>query len=93
MLENRTLEIIIIAVVVLLLFGAKRLPDAARGLGKSLRIFKSEVNAMKTDAGQPAPVTPKSIDSAVAAPNTAASEGAEVAGEPKASDPMITAQF
>jgi sec-independent protein translocase protein TatA len=66
MLENRGLEIIIIAVVVLLLFGAKRLPDSARALGKSLRILKSEVGAMKSDeptapAGppaRPAPTTP-----------------------------------
>jgi sec-independent protein translocase protein TatA len=57
MLENRTLEIIIIAAVVLLLFGAKRLPDTARGLGKSLRIFKSEVNAMKTDSIETATVS------------------------------------
>jgi sec-independent protein translocase protein TatA len=49
MLENRGLEIIILAVVVLLLFGAKRLPDSARALGKSLRILKSEVGAMKSD--------------------------------------------
>ncbi|MBC3841668.1 Sec-independent protein translocase subunit TatA [Streptacidiphilus sp. 4-A2] len=49
MLENRGLEIIILAVIVLLLFGAKRLPDTARALGKSLRILKSEVGAMKTD--------------------------------------------
>ena len=61
MLENRTLEIIIIAAVVLLLFGAKRLPDAARGLGKSLRIFKSEVSAMKTDSAQTTATTPKSV--------------------------------
>ncbi|MFJ7949294.1 Sec-independent protein translocase subunit TatA [Streptomyces sp. NPDC096354] len=54
MLKNRALEIIIIiAAVVLLLFGAKRVPDTARGLGKSLRIFKSEVSAMKTDAAEP----------------------------------------
>ena len=33
----------IIAVLLIVLFGAKRLPDAARSLGKSLRIFKSEV--------------------------------------------------
>jgi sec-independent protein translocase protein TatA len=52
MLENRALEILIIAAVVLLLFGAKRLPETARGLGKSLRIFKSEVSAMKTDTAQ-----------------------------------------
>lgn len=50
MLENRGLEVIIIAVVVLLLFGAKRLPDSARALGKSLRILKSEVGALKTDS-------------------------------------------
>lgn len=66
MLENRTLEIIIIAVVVLLLFGAKRLPDTARGLGKSLRIFKSEVGAMKTDTPQESVFTPKSVSGAPA---------------------------
>ncbi|MGX5185476.1 Sec-independent protein translocase subunit TatA [Streptomyces avermitilis] len=53
MLENRALEIIIIAAVVLLLFGAKRLPETARGLGKSLRILKSEVSALKTDTAEP----------------------------------------
>jgi sec-independent protein translocase protein TatA len=42
-------EIVLILAVVLLLFGAKRLPDAARGLGRSLRIFKSEVSAMGED--------------------------------------------
>jgi sec-independent protein translocase protein TatA len=39
----------ILAVVVVLLFGAKRLPDAARSLGKSMRIFKSEIREMQTD--------------------------------------------
>jgi sec-independent protein translocase protein TatA len=42
-------EIILILLVVLLLFGAKRLPDTARGLGRSLRIFKSEVKAASDD--------------------------------------------
>jgi sec-independent protein translocase protein TatA len=37
----------IIAVVLIVLFGAKRLPDAARSLGKSLRIFKSEVRELQ----------------------------------------------
>jgi sec-independent protein translocase protein TatA len=32
-----------------LLFGAKMMPDAARGLGRSLRIFKSEIKAMDDD--------------------------------------------
>ncbi|WP_067666467.1 Sec-independent protein translocase subunit TatA [Nocardia miyunensis] len=44
---------IIIAVLVLVLFGAKRLPDAARGLGRSLRIFKSEMSEMQSEGGQP----------------------------------------
>lgn len=42
-------ELIIIAVVILLLFGWKRLPDAARSLGRSARVFKSEVNEMKAE--------------------------------------------
>ena len=40
---------LILVLVVLLLFGGKRLPDAARGLGRSLRIFKSEVKQMQDD--------------------------------------------
>lgn len=39
----------IVAVVVLILFGSKKLPEAARGLGRSLRIFKSEVKEMQND--------------------------------------------
>jgi sec-independent protein translocase protein TatA len=49
--------IILIAVFVLL-FGAKRLPDAARSLGKSMRIFKSEVKELQNDKSEPA-VTPQ----------------------------------
>jgi len=51
----RPIEIILILAVVLLLFGAKRLPDAARGLGRSLRIFKSEVKAAQDDDGDSPP--------------------------------------
>ncbi|MGB8387892.1 Sec-independent protein translocase subunit TatA [Mycobacterium sp.] len=39
----------ILAVVVILLFGAKKLPDAARSLGKSMRIFKSEIREMQNE--------------------------------------------
>ena len=47
----------ILAIVVILLFGAKRLPDAARSLGKSMRIFKAEVKELQNDGNEP-PVTP-----------------------------------
>lgn len=42
-------EFVVIVLVVVLLFGWKKLPDAARSLGRSMRIFKSEVTEMKRD--------------------------------------------
>ena len=42
-------HIIVLAVVFLVLFGAKRLPDSARSLGRYLRIFKSEVHEMNEE--------------------------------------------
>ena len=42
-------HILLILIVVLVLFGAKRLPDSARSLAKSMRIFKSEMKDMKDD--------------------------------------------
>jgi sec-independent protein translocase protein TatA len=42
-------HLIILLVVVLVLFGYKRMPDAARSLGRSMRIFKSEVDSMRND--------------------------------------------
>jgi sec-independent protein translocase protein TatA len=48
----------ILAVVVVLLFGAKRLPDAARSLGKSLRIFKAEVRELQSESKPETPASP-----------------------------------
>lgn len=42
-------HILLLLIVVVILFGAKRLPDSARSLGRSLRIFKSEMKDMKND--------------------------------------------
>jgi sec-independent protein translocase protein TatA len=47
-------ELIIIAVVLIALFGWKKLPDMARSLGRSARVFKSEVDELKKD-GKPVP--------------------------------------
>jgi sec-independent protein translocase protein TatA len=43
------MEIGLIILAVLLLFGYKKLPDASRSLGRSLRIFKGEVKGMRDD--------------------------------------------
>jgi sec-independent protein translocase protein TatA len=47
--ELRPWHLLILVVVALALFGYKRLPDATRSVGRSLRIFKSEMKGMHDD--------------------------------------------
>ncbi len=42
-------HVVLIVLVFVLLFGSRKLPDAARGIGKSLRILKSETRALRDD--------------------------------------------
>lgn len=49
---------LIVILVFVLLFGSKRLPDAARSLGKSMRIFKTEVKELQNDKIEAAQITP-----------------------------------
>lgn len=50
MLGNLTgWHLVIILIVILLLFGATKLPTLARGLGQSMRIFKGEMKSMKDE--------------------------------------------
>ncbi|MCX4682883.1 Sec-independent protein translocase subunit TatA [Kitasatospora purpeofusca] len=52
-------HLIVVLAVIVLLFGSKKLPEAARGLGKSLRILKAETRALHEDTPpDPAPDTP-----------------------------------
>ncbi|MFG1703215.1 Sec-independent protein translocase subunit TatA [Nonomuraea sp. M3C6] len=75
-------ELLIIALVLVLLFGAKKLPEMARGVGRSLRIFKSETAKLREDEDdnthtvqaqaqapaqpQPQPVQPQQLNAAQA---------------------------
>jgi sec-independent protein translocase protein TatA len=54
-------EIAIIAVVVLVLFGSKKLPDAARSLGKSMRIMKTEIKGLHDDDDAPVAAAPAQL--------------------------------
>ena len=49
-------ELILVLLVVLVVFGSKRLPDSARSLGRSMRILKAETKGLRTDDEQPSPL-------------------------------------
>ena len=57
-------ELIAICVLVLLLFGYKKLPDASRSIGRSLRIFKGEMKGMKDDDSRVASAPPVPLQAA-----------------------------
>ncbi|GGX36979.1 Sec-independent protein translocase subunit TatA [Streptomyces noursei] len=84
-------HLLVVALVVILLFGSKKLPDTARALGKSLRILKSETKAMKDDDGTPPTTTyahgpqepmeaPRTLHPTPGAPATAGTTGATPGG-------------
>ncbi len=92
---------LIIIGVVVVLFGAKKMPDAARGIGQSLRIFKAEFSAASDHAtpsdhaapSEPPAVGPSSTPADQAAPAAAAgavptpAEPSATAVEPHRSEP------
>jgi sec-independent protein translocase protein TatA len=60
-------KIAIIAVLIIVLFGARKLPDAARSLGKSMRILKTEMQSMHED-DEPAAAPQAAVQAPVVAP-------------------------
>jgi sec-independent protein translocase protein TatA len=58
-------KVAIFAVLIIVLFGSRKLPDAARSLGKSMRILKTEVQGLHNDDEPSAPVQ---VNTAQAAP-------------------------
>ncbi|WP_406195042.1 Sec-independent protein translocase subunit TatA [Kitasatospora sp. NBC_01560] len=69
-------HLLIVIAVVVLLFGSKKLPDMARGLGKSMRILKAETAAMREGDAPPEP--------AGAGAGAPAQDGAHTAAPPVA---------
>ena len=47
-------ELLIVAVIAMMLFGSKKMPDVARSLGRSMRIVKAELKGLKEDDAAPA---------------------------------------
>lgn len=71
-------ELVLIVIVILLLFGAKKLPEFARGTGQALRIFKAETKGLRDDDE---PTTPPSQ------PTTAQLESGEPIAEGEIVEP------
>jgi sec-independent protein translocase protein TatA len=77
-------HIAVLVVVLILLFGAKRLPDAARSLGRSMRILKAETRGLAED----------DVQSKAEAPNarTPLTQGDDRATPPPLTDPVERAR-
>ena len=77
-LFDSPLKLLIIAVLIIVLFGARKLPYAARQLGQSMRILKSEVQGLHTEddpepgKAQAPPAQLQAPPAPVAAPDTQA---------------------
>ncbi len=60
-----TWEMVIILAIVILIFGAAKLPELARGTGQALRIFKAETKGLKDDdddqKASPSPTPPAEL--------------------------------
>lgn len=76
-------ELIIVIFLVLLLFGAKKLPDLARSMGRSARIFKSEVKEMRNEDEAGTATQQRQIESAPAQETRSATQEADFWDRPE----------
>ncbi|MGN6723997.1 MAG: Sec-independent protein translocase subunit TatA [Marmoricola sp.] len=67
-------DLVIILVIVMLLFGSTKLPELARGMGRSIRIFKSEMAEDKDESAEPAQIEAKAETNEAAPTTTPKSE-------------------
>ncbi|GAA1387316.1 hypothetical protein GCM10009639_12240 [Kitasatospora putterlickiae] len=75
-------HVLVVLAVVILLFGSKKLPEMARGLGKSMRILKAETKAMRED-DTPAADAAQGTAQSTAAPAAAAAPAQPAAEQPR----------
>ena len=83
-------HLLILAIIIVVLFGWKKLPDAARSVGRSMRIFKSEMSEMKSDGkeSKPSPAATDTVPGTV--PPPAAPQPPPYAAPPPASQPAAS---
>jgi sec-independent protein translocase protein TatA len=77
-------ELLILLVVLLLVFGAKRLPEMGRSLGKGMREFKDGISGLEDDVAKttaPTPAPPQELPASTSEPVAHAPASAPVAEE------------
>ncbi|WP_225845519.1 Sec-independent protein translocase subunit TatA [Streptomyces sp. HPF1205] len=85
-------HLIVVAIVVIVLFGSKKLPEAARGLGKSMRILKSEAKAMKNDDSSTTASAAPGSSATPAAPEAITPSDIKTSSEAVTEEPASTAK-
>lgn len=80
-LFDNPMVVIMILLVIVLLFGAPKLPGMARSLGQSMRIFKSEVKEMKDDDKDRTVVNGESVESNAGETRTATNGSTSTSAE------------
>jgi sec-independent protein translocase protein TatA len=71
-------ELLILLVVLLLVFGASRLPEMGRSLGRGMREFKDAVTSVEEEESKPAPPPPAELPSAPSEPSSTQRGGSSV---------------
>lgn len=84
-------HLVLLLVVIVLVFGSKKLPDMARALGKSARILKSEAKAMKDD-GKPSAPAAATDEEQPAAQRTIQAAPGDVSSSRPVTEPTDTTQ-
>ncbi|MET8719405.1 MULTISPECIES: Sec-independent protein translocase subunit TatA [Streptomyces] len=87
-------HLVLLVLVIVLVFGSKKLPDMARSLGKSARILKSEAKAMKDDGGnkQSATTAQSSAEEPTPAQRTIQAAPGDVTSSRPVNEPTDSAQ-
>ncbi|MER6331543.1 Sec-independent protein translocase subunit TatA [Streptomyces sp. NPDC014983] len=85
-------HLVLLVLVIVLVFGSKKLPDMARSLGKSARILKSEAKAMKDDGGKQNATSAQSAEEPAPAQRTIQAAPGDVTSSRPVNEPTDSAQ-
>ncbi|MCP2251517.1 sec-independent protein translocase protein TatA [Prauserella aidingensis] len=83
-------HLIILVLVVVVLFGAKRLPDAARSIGKSMKVFKAETKDLRGEQSEQDSAESDTTTSAASAASTTTPDAKQISNPTVKADAEVT---